>query len=125
MKMVSMVMKPEKKGEGKSDCCCCAGPCGCGDDEGKPRYPWGLQLRLENDQLQALSISSLPKVGATMTIQATVKVTRCSEEEREGAAPDRDISLQITDLGLEGVAEKAAPMDKAKVADALYGKAEG
>jgi hypothetical protein len=123
MKMVNMAMKPEKKEEGKSDCCCCAGPCGC--DEGKPRYPWGLQLTLENDQLQALGISALPKVGETMTLQATVKVTGCNESEREGEEPARSISLQITDLGLEAPEAKAAMMDKAKVAAALYDKTEG
>jgi len=121
MKMVNMAMKAEK--EGKSDSCCCGAPCSCESD--KPRYPWGLQLSLENEQLQAMGISAMPKVGETMTLQATVKITRCSEEEREGAEANRSISLQITDLGLETPEAKAAPMDKAKVAAALYDKAEG
>ncbi|BCS54780.1 capsid staple protein [Geobacter sp. SVR] len=117
MKMTSMVMKAEK--EGKSDCCCCSGPCGC--EEGKPRYPWGLQLTLQNEQLQALGLPDMQKVGDTMTIQAIVKVTGCSENEREGADPERSVSLQITDLGLEVPEQKKSPIDKAATAAALYG----
>lgn len=118
MKMASMAMKQDKA-EGKSDCCCCAGPCGC--DEGKPRFPWGLQLNLENEQLQALGMSSLPKVGETMTIQAVVKVTRCGEEEREGEDPCRSVALQITDLGIEAPEQKRVPIDKEATAKSLYG----
>jgi len=65
---------------------------------------------------------TMPKVGESMTLVATVKVTSCSESEREDSEPSRSISLQITDLGLEMPEMKSAPMDKAKVASALYGK---
>lgn len=120
--MVSMVMK-EEKAEGKSDCCCCSGPCGC--EEGKPRYPWGLQISLENEQLAALGIKDMPKTGETMTIQAVAKVTRCSEEEREGSEPSRSMSLQITDLGLDAPEKKREPIDKEATARALYGGSMG
>lgn len=114
--MVSMAMKAEK--EGKSDSCCCCAPCSC--DTGKPRFPWGLQLTLENEQMQALGMAMMPKVGESMELYATVKITSCNESERVGEEPARSVSLQITDLGLE--MPKAAPMDKAKVASALYDK---
>jgi hypothetical protein len=120
MKMVNMAMKPEKKGEGKSDCCCCAGPCGCEGD--KPRYPWGLQLRLENEQLDALGMKDMPKTGETMMISCMVKVTQCGEEEREGEEPSRNVSLQIVEMGVEMPEMKKAPMDMNKAAAALYEK---
>lgn len=104
MKMVTMEMKPEEKG--KSDSCCCSAPCCC--DEGKPRYPWGLQLTLENEQLATLGIPALPKVGATMMITATVKVTSCNENECEGEEPRRSVSLQITDMGMD-TDQKSSP----------------
>lgn len=113
MKMVSMAMKAE--GKGKSDSCCCCAPCDCESD--KPRYPWGLQIHLENEQLAALGMGDLPKVGSTMTIQCTVKVTSCREEEREGAEPSRTVSMQITEIGTEA----PAMSDKEK-AGALYSK---
>ena len=118
MKMINMAM-PKDKG-GKSEGCCCCGPCDCGD-EGKPRYPWGLQITIEKEQLDALGIKEMPAVGITVTLQATAKVTRCSEEETEGAEPMRSISLQITDLAFEPAAEKKKPVDMAATAKALYG----
>jgi len=66
-----------------------------------PRYPWGLQLHLENEQIKALGIESLPKVGQSLTIVATVKVTRCGEEEMEGKEVRRSMALQVTEMGLE------------------------
>lgn len=118
MKMVNMAMPKEKSG--KSDGCCCCGPCDCGD-EGKPRYPWGLQISLEKEQLDALGIKEMPVTGTVVTLQATAKVTRCSEEEREGAEPSRSISLQITDLAFEQSAAERKPVDMAATAKALYG----
>lgn len=119
MKVVNMALKPEKNEEGKSDCCCCSGPCGC--DEGKPRYPWGLQISLEKEQLDALGIKDMPMTGTVVTLQATAKVTRCSEEEREGAEPMRSISLQITDLAFEPAAVTKKPVSMEETAKSLYG----
>lgn len=116
MKMVSMAMKAE--GKGKSEGCCCCAPCECDSD--KPRYPWGLQLHLEGDQLAALGMTDLPKVGSVMVIQCSVKVTGCREEEREGGESERTVSMQITEIG----AEAPAMSDKEK-AGALYSKSEG
>ena len=118
MKMVNMAL-PKEKG-GKSDGCCCMAPCNCGD-EGKPRYPWGLQISLEKEQLDALGIKEMRMTGTVVTLQATAKVTRCSEEEREGAEPMRSISLQITDLSLESKAEERKPVNMAETAKSLYG----
>lgn len=122
MKMVNMAMKAEKA-EGKSDCCCCVGPCGC--DEGKPRYPWGLQISLENEQLEALGILDMPKTGEAMSMTCVVKVTRCSEEDINGESPRRSMSLQITDMEMTAPEETRTPIDKEATAAALYGKAEG
>lgn len=116
MKMVSMAMKAE--GKGKSDMCCCGAPCDCESD--KPRYPWGLQLHMENDQLKALGMAEMPKIGSTMMMQCTVKVTGCREEEREGGEAERSVSMQIIEIG----AEEPAMTDKEK-AGAMYSKSEG
>lgn len=115
MKMVSMAMKAEKKG--KSDGCCCCGPCECESD--KPRYPWGLQLHMDTDQLAAMGMKEMPKVGTTITMQCTVKVTGCREEEREGGEAERSVSLQITEIGMDA----PAMSDKEK-AGALYSKSD-
>lgn len=113
MKMINMAMKSE--GKGKSDGCCCCAPCDCDSD--KPRYPWGLQLHLETEQLDALGVKDMPKVGSTLTIQCVVKVSGCREEEREGGEASRSVSLQIVDMGVE-----APAMSSEEKAGALYGK---
>lgn len=120
MNMVSMALEPEKKEEGKSDSCCCSAPCCCEED--KPRFPWGLQLELKNEQLKALGMVDLPKVGTSLTIQAVVKVTRCGEEECQGEEPERSVSLQITDLGFEMPQQLRKPVNMAETAAALYNK---
>lgn len=119
MKMVNMAMKPDAKG--KSDGCCCCGPCECESE--RPRYPWGLQLCLESEQLAALGILELPKMGSSMTITAVAKVTRCSEEEVENGEPRRSVSLQITDIGID-IPEEKRTVNMAETAAALYGKSE-
>lgn len=103
MKTVSMEMKMEKD-KGKSDGCCCGGPCGCEPE--RPRYPWGLQIHLDKEQLEALGVKGLPQVGSSITLQAVAKVTGCNESEQEGGEKNRSVSLQITDLGIEGPKEK-------------------
>lgn len=120
MKMVNMAMKAEEKG--KSDGCCCCGPCDCESD--RPRFPWGLQICLEDEQMKALGISSMPGTGKTMTMTAVVKVTRCSEDEMEGEEPRRSMSLQITDMALEMPMEKRKAVDMSSAAAEIYRKPE-
>lgn len=66
-----------------------------------PDYPYGLTLRLEDEHLKKLGISSLPKVGTSMAIEATCKVTSVSSNESERGSSRRCIELQIQKLGLD------------------------
>jgi len=78
-----------------------------------PRYPYGLCISLEKETLDKLGMSKLPKVGSTITVSARAKVESVSERDSTGGGKHRSMSLQITDIGLEGEATKAE--------DALYG----
>jgi len=69
-----------------------------GKDDG-PRYPWGLQLELNDEALEKLGMSSLPKVGKTCTVQAKAIVTGVRENQNQSGT-NRSVSLQITDLGV-------------------------
>jgi hypothetical protein len=109
MKMVSMANKPEDPkegaGEGKNGAMC--------SDCGDAKYPYGTQLSLGDDQLEALGITDLPKIGTVLTIQAKVKVVAARSEEDQDGSADNTLSLQITDLGIDGTmseTEKAATM---------------
>lgn len=69
----------------------------------RPTYPWGLQVTLDNDALDKLSVDKLPQVGKSMLIYARVDVTSVSEHEASDGGKvraNRSVSLQITDLAL-------------------------
>jgi hypothetical protein len=69
-----------------------------------PKYPWGLCLTLDEQQLKQLGITDLPKVDGTVTITAKADVTSVSENQTQDG-PRRSVSLQITDLGLGGATD--------------------
>lgn len=66
----------------------------------EPEYPWGLQITLEEEQLKALGITALPKVGATVTITARAEICRTAEYDSQGDGEQRSIGLQITEIAL-------------------------
>jgi len=109
MKLVSMKTAPSEEAADKGSECCAG-------EYKEPDYPWGLRLRLEDDQLKALGLASLPPVGAPMELHALARVISVSEEQVDGKAK-RCMELQVTDLGLPEPAPR--PM-----VDRLYGPRE-
>jgi hypothetical protein len=83
----------------------------------EPMYPYGLCLRLEQDQMEKLSITTLPSVGTEMTITAKVFVKGTSAYETQGGK-DMSMELQITDMEI-GASEKAPTAERS--ATLLYG----
>jgi hypothetical protein len=105
MKLISMKRSPKsEKPTNKAEV---AGP--------SDAYPYGLQLRLENDSIEKLDIE-LPKVGSTVTVMAKAKVTSVSQNESNGSGKRRSIELQLTDLCIDAAAAKPSP------AESLYDK---
>jgi len=89
----------------------------------RPIYPYGLQVRLDEDALDKLGITELPKVGGYLMLTAKVCVTSVSsnEHQTDGATKKhkhRNVELQIEDLGLGDV-----PEEKSDAAATLYAKA--
>lgn len=68
------------------------------------RYPWGLRIRLEKDELEKLGVGAADfKIGQTVTIQAQGKVTSISSRESTGSEKAmQDVAIQIekVDLGM-------------------------
>jgi hypothetical protein len=79
--------------------------------EKPPEYPYGLRIRLEDAQLDKLSIVALPKVGTRLTITADVEVCSVSAYESNTGSEQRSLELQITDLGYGSAAGSAAGTD--------------
>lgn len=65
-------------------------------------YPYGLQLRLGNDELEKLGLEDLPDVGESIELYAKVKVTSTSSRDQEGGGKSQSVELQITSMCLEG-----------------------
>lgn len=75
---------------------------------GEPEYSYGLTIRLENFELDALKMK-LPTVGQEMHLMAAVKVVRVAESSSTQNKGDRNVELQITkmDIAKHGAKEPA------------------
>jgi len=105
MKMASMKMAP-----GESEYGMMAEPM-------KPQeYPYGLKLCLKEGSIAKLGLKELPAVGEEIMITAMVKVVEVCEEESEDRGIERELELQITELGF------GEQMDSKKAAEKLYSK---
>ena len=74
----------------------------------QPEFPYGLSLELDETSLKLLGIDKLPKVGSVLEIEARVVVKSTSERTQEGEGLKRCVSLQITDMEIEGAKKDAS-----------------
>lgn len=72
-----------------------------GDATDAPRYPYGLELRLDEESLAKLGFQAPPQVGTTFVIQAKVVVSSASAYQTQGGEAEYGSCWQITDLGVE------------------------
>lgn len=77
-------------------------------------YGYGLCINLEEEQCDALGITTLPAPGQVVMIRARAVVTR-TRVENDGEGPENHMSLQITDMELGGAQAEQSP------ATMLYG----
>jgi major coat protein len=78
-------------------------------------FPYGLCLRLCEDEMEALGLKEPLPVGTKCAIEARAVVTETRDNESVGGK-DVGMSIQIVAMGLEP--------DKKSAADMLYGKDE-
>ena len=71
-----------------------------------PKYPYGLELRLEGPTLEKLGMDSLPKVGRKMRVSAVAEVTGVSSNEHNGHK-SKCVTLQITKMEVASGARTA------------------
>lgn len=76
-----------------------------------PRYPYGLEIRLDTDSLKKLGIDldSYP-LGAECTIEAKAIVTDKGEHQRLNGKERLNLELQVTELAIGE--DKKAKKDK-------------
>lgn len=65
---------------------------------GKPQdYPWGLAIRLEQEELDKLGIKDLPSVGDEVHINAVGMITGVNQN-KQGGETETCVAIQITYL---------------------------
>ena len=109
MKLVNMAMSKEKAAE--------QSPSTLAEPE-MPRYAYGLRIELDDDALEKLGITGLPKVGTEMMITANVCVCAIGSSDSQEGDAESHVSLQITDMAL---GDEDEPKGKRSPAKALYG----
>lgn len=103
MAMVSMKMDAE---EAKESMTCDAAP---------REYPYGLEIRLDDDSMAKLGMTTPPPVGTEMVITAKVVVTSASQYQTQGSDAEMSCCCQITDME---VAPASRSMDQ--MAKSMY-----
>lgn len=74
--------------------------------EDKPRFPYGLKIHLEKEQLERLGMTELPKVGKMKKMVAVVEVTDVHISETVLGEGDKSVGLQIKELMFEEAREE-------------------
>ncbi len=82
----------------------------------RPEYPFGLRIRLHEEDLQRLGIKELPAVDLALRVAALTRVVQVSSDESSAGGAHRSVELQITDLALY---KTSATKD---AGETLYGK---
>lgn len=77
--------------------------------DNQDRYPWGLQLRFEKDQIEKLPTLPSYKVGDRVMIQAEATITGVRMSERQNGKEDHSVEMQIEKIGCEPFKKK--PME--------------
>jgi len=93
--LINMALPKPKKGEKVESTCIAHG-------SGKePKFPWGLEIRLEDEVIKKLGLKLKDFDTDTMVhIVAKAETTRVSEDDTRDGGKQRSLSFQITDMAL-------------------------
>ena len=82
------------------------------------KYPYGLEIRLDDESIKKLDMKELPESGSSLMLRAKVEVVENSSRDTKGNGKKKSLVLQITHMALE----KGEKMSNEKMAGAMYGK---
>jgi len=74
----------------------------------RDRYPYGLQLRFENEQVEALPSLKNYKVGDKVRIEAEANVTSVRQSELQDKKASYVVEIQIERIAVEPKVNKPA-----------------
>jgi hypothetical protein len=72
----------------------------------RDKYPYGMELRFENEQFDKITALQGFKVGDEVLIMAKACVTACRESERQGGKKTRSCEMQIEKIAIEPAKKK-------------------
>jgi hypothetical protein len=81
------------------------------------KYPYGLRICLNQEELDKLGIPGLPDVGEKLCIEADVTVVAIRSNETQGGGKESTVDLQITALMFCSPEE-----EKKEATEVLYGQ---
>lgn len=99
-----MELSPEKRES--------LGPCHTVESYPQPMFPWGLQITLENEQIDKLGMDMSVEAGDYITFDAIGKVSTVSSRDTD-KGPQKSVSIQIVMMAVGSEhQEPAAPARK-------------
>lgn len=90
---------------------------GC-DPGDAPKYPWGLEISLDDETLAKLGITVLPAPGTKLQITAICEVCATSQRKSQNGEDESSVSLQITAMEVGNAMVASTPAGQSS---ALYG----
>ena len=64
------------------------------------RYPWGLRLNLDDDELKKITSLKDIEAGATVSIEGIGKVVSVTVNDTEKEGKNRSVSIQIQQIAI-------------------------
>lgn len=80
---------------------------GISSSEG-PRWPYGLQIRFESEQVEKMPSLTEYKVGDKIVIQAEATVTSIRMSQRQNGEEENSVEMQIEKIGCTLAVQKPA-----------------
>lgn len=88
--------------------------------EMRDEYPYGLRIRLGNDELAKLGITELPAIDTEMKLTALVCVISVTQTDSTDGEPYRNVEMQIEQMALAPAEEEAGEKSDDTMAKAMY-----
>ena len=79
----------------------------------RDRWPYGLQLRFESEQVNKLPYLKNMKIGEKVSVSGIGEVTSIRMNEKKGGKEDYTVEVQIQKIGCEGMDKKSESMGEA------------
>lgn len=74
--------------------------------EVQDEYPYGLRIRLSNEELAKLNMPELPAIDSEFKLTALVCVVEVSQSDSANGEPYRSVELQIEKMSLASAQEE-------------------